>query len=860
MVKSVPYSKIILHKQGVGQFIRTASINKDNTNITLVFKKHEMNDVLKSLKVFTTSIEDKVNIDYDSNELSDQKNLVIDTEYFKLMNSARGSEITIITENDFKISGRLVSVIKNENRKQNDPPMINILTPKFNFVTYNVRDIKDIIFTDKNFQKILNRSLNKIKIDSNSMGETRAIRITIIPKNNESNVSIIYNKAVPVWKTTYRLTKSKDNKFTIESWAIIDNNTNSNWNNVDMTLISGSQISFINPVYKIRNKKRRIVKTPDITSLSSDPILEDELEYPQEQKNRSRKTVFESSSPNNTFSSAKVKARVNQKSVSVRYELKEKVKVNSLSSTTAPIFKGLIQGSKILVYNEIIHNMHPMNTLELKNTTGITLMSGACTVVDENNEWIGDVMITTLIKDQIKQFPFEFDQGIIISKDDGYKPTKEHEIVLQNGLIIKRRWTTFITNYTIKNESSEDKTLILEHEFINNFELFETEKPLSKTENFIRFQVNLKMKESKKFTVKERRLTSRSIGFKFISATDLNVWLKNGVIKKELYDQLKEVSEKSEEIRTIEKKIKNNKDSQNMLNDKQSTLRKNIRVLKESKKEQSFKDELLTELIDSTKLSKKLTNELETLKDEKFQKELELQKLFSKLFNLPKMSLKNKTNQNLQKLINSYMMVGGVIKKSNNEKKKMNLKNLTKEELIRIIEQNEEKLSKLLKKQSKLLSILTEDEFGESLDSELDDEYQESQIQLESQTNNLTLISTTELLKLKNDVEESLRQPIPNQLEKASLEKELKNINNEIKRRSQNLDMFEPESYLEFDVTSLNDEQLLEAYDDTVEDLNTSNNQENFSEKEANRDEILKEIRKRLEKDQNNKVLKNFKQ
>lgn len=72
----------------------------------------------------------------------------------------------------------------------------------------------------------------------------------------ERELIVSYTIAAPIWKTTYRVLLDKTGKPFFQGWAIVDNVSEEDWNAVDLSLVSGTPVSFIqpiqNPVYRYR--------------------------------------------------------------------------------------------------------------------------------------------------------------------------------------------------------------------------------------------------------------------------------------------------------------------------------------------------------------------------------------------------------------------------------------------------------------------------------------------------------------------------------------------------------------------------------------------------------------------------------
>src|SRR6185312_17325746 len=60
-----------------------------------------------------------------------------------------------------------------------------------------------------------------------------------------------YVVETPVWKTSYRLLLDDHGKLgKLQGWAIVENQTESDWNHVSLSLVSGRPISFVMDLYQ----------------------------------------------------------------------------------------------------------------------------------------------------------------------------------------------------------------------------------------------------------------------------------------------------------------------------------------------------------------------------------------------------------------------------------------------------------------------------------------------------------------------------------------------------------------------------------------------------------------------------------
>ena len=71
-----------------------------------------------------------------------------------------------------------------------------------------------------------------------------------------------------------------------------------------------------------------------------------------------------------------------------RYQIDEPVKLARQQSAMLPIVNGPVQGEKVSLYNPAVQAKHPLNAVQLVNSTALHWMQGPITVYD--GEYSGD--------------------------------------------------------------------------------------------------------------------------------------------------------------------------------------------------------------------------------------------------------------------------------------------------------------------------------------------------------------------------------------------------------------------------------------------------------------------------------------
>ncbi|HEX8686618.1 MAG TPA: carboxypeptidase regulatory-like domain-containing protein, partial [Pyrinomonadaceae bacterium] len=79
---------------------------------------------------------------------------------------------------------------------------------------------------------------------------------------------VSYTVAAPIWKTTYRVVLDAEGRPFFQGWAIVDTVSDEDWTGVQLSLISGTPVSFIQPIQKPFYRYRPVVPMPGDLSLS----------------------------------------------------------------------------------------------------------------------------------------------------------------------------------------------------------------------------------------------------------------------------------------------------------------------------------------------------------------------------------------------------------------------------------------------------------------------------------------------------------------------------------------------------------------------------------------------------------------
>jgi hypothetical protein len=249
----LPLARIVLSSAGLAQFTHSGPVSAGST-VDLAVRLDQVDDILKSMTVFdregaigAVSLPGKAPLAELFRDLPFSPDAL--NSPTALLNALVGSEVEIAGQVTAK--GRVFRVEDEEVALPNNGGTtirhrLTLMTDK-GLVQAVLEEVTALRFTDPQAQAQVERALAGLA--ENRAKERRRLSIGFLGQGTR-NVSVSYVVAAPVWKTAYRLVLPKDGgKARLQGWAIVENLTGGDWNNVDLVLVSGNPVALRQPLY-----------------------------------------------------------------------------------------------------------------------------------------------------------------------------------------------------------------------------------------------------------------------------------------------------------------------------------------------------------------------------------------------------------------------------------------------------------------------------------------------------------------------------------------------------------------------------------------------------------------------------------
>ncbi|MDZ4821430.1 MAG: hypothetical protein SGJ20_20905, partial [Planctomycetota bacterium] len=268
----LPLKKIVLFNSGVGFYEHKGDIT-GNAHVDLKFKVDDVNDLLKSMVLQDMGGGRISTINYDSKDPITRtlKTFAIDLTtnptLADLLRQIRGEQIQIdaptpITGTIVGVEKRKVRVGKEETVEQD---FITLLTDE-GLRSINLDSVMRIKLSDPQLNKELTQALKTLAMGHST--DKKTVSLNFLGEGKRP-VSVGYIQESPIWKTSYRLVLDDKEKPFLQGWAIVENTTEEDWNDVNLTLVSGRPISFVMDLYQPLYLRRPVVQPELHASLTS---------------------------------------------------------------------------------------------------------------------------------------------------------------------------------------------------------------------------------------------------------------------------------------------------------------------------------------------------------------------------------------------------------------------------------------------------------------------------------------------------------------------------------------------------------------------------------------------------------------
>ena len=272
--RTLPIRRVILYSNGVAYIERRGSVS-GHAEIDLSFKQSQVDDVLKSMVVLDLGQGRIGAVSYNSSAPPSAR--MADIPFSIAAQTAEGTagglaEVlaqlqgarVIVGTTKGTVTGSVLTVERRKAEGDQNHPSVNrdavvLVTESGELSSLLLSDVRSVRLIDDGTR----RDLSEFASATASTRRRDAKTITVTSEGGANREMIVsYTVAAPIWKTTYRVVLDTAGKPFFQGWAIVDNVSDEDWKDVQLSLVSGTPVSFIQPIQQPFYRYRPVVPMP----------------------------------------------------------------------------------------------------------------------------------------------------------------------------------------------------------------------------------------------------------------------------------------------------------------------------------------------------------------------------------------------------------------------------------------------------------------------------------------------------------------------------------------------------------------------------------------------------------------------
>ncbi|MEN6546299.1 MAG: DUF4139 domain-containing protein, partial [Armatimonadia bacterium] len=597
----------------VGYFEREGKV-EGNTTVEMTFRTAQINDILKSLVLqdfgggkiapVTYAPQDPLarTLGSFALDISDNPSLM------QLWERLKGAKVRVTTAQT--VEGTAFGTewqYKKVDDEVQRVAFLNLLTDK-GLVQFAVSEVRSIKILDPKLESDLQKALEAI--DKARASDRKAVTLDFQGQGSR-DVRVGYLLETPVWKTTYRLVSDKDG-FLLQGWAIVENTTDDDWNAVNLSLVSGRPVSFIQDLYEPLYLARPEVPVT-VAAAARPRVYEGAMERKAEAQDMVEAApmakgerggggfggrgamagapgapaaaMMPSAAPapppamrRMAQGAADAMAAGGKVGTLFQYAITQPVTIPRQQSAMIPIISDRVEGEKLSVYNAAADARHPMNGIMLKNTSKLHLMGGPITVFD-GEAYGGDALIEDMAPGEQRLLTYAMDLPVEVEPQSTSQPQKLLTAKIVNGLMTLTYKQRIETTYSVKNGADEKRVVLIEHPLRQDWKLIEPKEADERTRSAYRFRVPVEAGKTAKLTVVEELPQIQEIALVSTSVAQTRLWIAQTELSEKLRAALQKLATLQDEAAALSQQRAEKETRIKEIEQEQSRIRANMKEL-----------------------------------------------------------------------------------------------------------------------------------------------------------------------------------------------------------------------------------------------------------------------------------------
>ncbi|MBN9669931.1 DUF4139 domain-containing protein [Roseibium aggregatum] len=558
-----PITSITLSSGGLAEVVRKADIDSSGL-INMTVPLDQVNDVLKSIVVFDEAgVVEGITLPGPSPLAETFKNLPFSKEDLQspaqLLSKLQGTGVRLDRAGS-DVEGLVLGVSVRDRGDQGQVAVVSVLS-QGRIVGVELEPDTEITFLDADIQNQVAKALSAVGNGKADGARNVALKVA---GEGAREVAVSYVVPTPIWKTAYRVVTMADDTARLQAWAVLENASGEDWENVTVTLSSGAPVTLKQRLHDLYWRERREVPV-DVSAgyvPRADSGAQASLDGFGIEEVRNRATglarlaapVAEAAPAPMAYNVASANVgEASEGAVTASFTLPWPVDLERGQTLSAPIVDRVVSAETVSVFQPESGLEHPIAAILIKNETDTSLPKGILTVYDEREGYVGDAQINGMPSGESRLASFATDKKVRV-KQTAFPDNRISEVKVADGVLTATIRQRASVAYVIQGAPDADRTVVVEHPKRPGWE-FSSPQHLDDTATHHRLKIEVAEGATETVTALSERTLNETYRLVSTGAEEL-LSLSTRTPEPEVAEKLKELAGLQSEIARVERRIR----------------------------------------------------------------------------------------------------------------------------------------------------------------------------------------------------------------------------------------------------------------------------------------------------------------
>src|SRR5690606_34609775 len=486
---NLPVTRVVLFTNGVGYFEHEGTVTGDQV-LDLVVAPNEMDDLLQSLVLQDFDGGSVEPVRYDSRDplarilASYSIDLSGNPTLAQILAQARGDRVSVAATQT--IEGVIVRVARVD-APDEAPRMFLTLSTDSGLRRIDLAEVSDIAFENERLNDEMADALAAIARFRSSDATTVSVAFS---GEGERRVRVGYVREMPVWKSTYRLVVNDDGTALLQGWAIFDNPTDLDLEDVRVSFVAGQPAAFVTALYDPVYADRFRVEPPtaaEVRPRADAGVLGRAAPPPAAAAPSFAPQAMEAA---DLAAGVAAMAEGARSGATFAYHVSTPVSVGRHQSVMVPIVQTTVAATRLSHYDQRVHEGHPLAAVLLVNDTGLHLAAGTVTVYDGSG-FAGNALLADLVPGDSRVLTYAVDLEVAAEVEGSSQPERVVAARLVRGLLETESRQRLTRTVRLTPRTDEERLVLVDLPRVQGYDVVSPAPAPLLTPDALRFGVVL---------------------------------------------------------------------------------------------------------------------------------------------------------------------------------------------------------------------------------------------------------------------------------------------------------------------------------------------------------------------------------